>query len=336
MRYRHLGNSGLMVSEIGFGNWVTFESGAAAEACVRTAIDEGITLFNTAAAWGRGGAEESLARGLNGVPRDAVVLSTGVFWPEDDAPHQGGLSRKNLFASLHGSLRRLQTDHIDLYHLLRYDYQTPLEETFIALSDMVRQGKVHYVATSEWTAEQIQQAAALAERHRVPLVGNQPQYSMLWRVPESQVIPVCERLGIGQLAVVSLAQGVLAGRYNGGNFPADSRVATGGDLARALIWPLLHEDLLGRIEPLCGVAGHCGLTMAQLALAWVLQNPLVATVITGASRPEQIRENVGAVGVTLELDVLGQVDQLLGTFVQTDPRLTFTPPQYRAIDPATL
>ncbi|WP_204456587.1 aldo/keto reductase [Actinokineospora baliensis] len=329
MRYRNLGDSGLVVSEIGYGNWLTH--GPDGEMCVHAAVEEGVTLFHTAAAWGRGAAEESLARGLTGTPRDDVVISTGVFWPEEGGPSRGGLSRKSLFASLHGSLRRLNTDHVDLYHLLRFDYQTPLEETFTALSDLVRQGKVHYVATSEWTAAQIQQAAGLAERHRVPLVGNQPQYSMLWRVPESQVIPACERLGIGQLATVSLAQGVLAGRYTGGTVPADSRAA-GGDLARALVWPLLHEDLLSRIEPLRGVAGARGLTMAQLALAWVLQNPLVATVVVGASRPEQVRENVAAAGVRLDLDVLGQVDQLLGSFVQTDPRLTFTPPQYRTTD----
>ncbi|WP_026425618.1 aldo/keto reductase [Actinokineospora inagensis] len=335
MRYRNLGASGLVVSEVGFGNWLTYESGDQAEACVRAAVEEGVTLFNTAAAWGRGAAEESLARGLVGTRRDEVVLSTGVFWPEENGPSQGGLSRKNIFASLNGSLRRLRTDHIDLYHLLRYDYQTPLEETFVALSDLVRQGKVHYVATSEWTAEQIQQAAGLAEKHRVPLVGNQPQYSMLWRVPESQVIPACERLGIGQLAAVALGQGVLAGRYIGGVFPPDSRAA-GGELARALVWPVLHQELLTRVEPLDGVARHCGLTMAQLALAWVLQNPLVGTVIAGASRPEQVRENAGAAGVTLDLDVLAQIDQLMGSFVQTDPRLTFAPPQYRAVDSAAL
>ncbi|SES48771.1 aldo/keto reductase [Actinokineospora terrae] len=335
MRYRNLGASGLVVSEIGFGNWLTHDTRDVAQECVRTAVRAGVTLFNTAAAWGRGAAEESLARGLVGTPRDDVVISTGVHWPRENGQEPGGLSRKSLFASLHGSLRRLDTDHVDLFHLLRFDYRTPLEETFVALSDLVRQGKVHYVATSEWTAAQIQEAAGLAERHRVPLVGNQPQYSMLWRVPESQVIPACERLGIGQLAAVSLAQGVLAGRYADGVFPAGSRAA-GGELSRALVWPLLHHDLLTRIEPLRGIAAACGLTMAQLALAWVLQNPLVATVVVGASRPEQVLENAGAAGVALDLDVLGQIDQLLGSFVQTDPRLTFTPPQYRATDPLPL
>ncbi|GLZ41817.1 aldo/keto reductase [Actinokineospora sp. NBRC 105648] len=334
MQYRNLGRSGLVVSEIGYGNWLTHDA-AGAEACVRAAVEEGVTLFHTAAAWGRGAAETALARALAGTPRDSIVLSTGVFWPEEDAPSQGRLSRKSLFASLHASLRRLGTDHVDLYHLLRFDYQTPLEETFLALSDLVRQGKVHYVATAEWTAEQIQHAAGLAERHRVPLVGNQPQYSMLWRVPEAQVLPACERLGIGQLAAVSMAQGLLAGRYSDGRVPTDSRAA-GGELARALVWPLLHDELLGRIEPLRGVAEHSGLTMAQLALAWVLQNRLVGTVIAGASRPEQVRENARAAGVVLDLDVLSQVDQLLGSFVQTDPRLTFTPPQYRTMDHVAL
>ncbi|SFB58923.1 Predicted oxidoreductase [Amycolatopsis marina] len=328
MEYRRLGASGLLVSEISYGNWLTHGSGGNSGECVRAALDAGVNLFHTAAAWGQGAAEEALAEGLAGTPRGDLVLSTGVFWPEGPGANQRGLSRKHLHSSIHGSLRRLGTDHIDLYQLLSFDYQTPLEETFLALADLVRQGKILYVGTAEWTAEQIQRGAVLAAELRVPLVSNQPHYSMLWRVPESQVMPVAERTGIGQLASVSLAQGVLTGKYGGGHVPADSRAA-GDPWAKGAVTPLLHADLLDRVELLRGVAEHAGLTMAQLAIAWTLQNRGVSSVVVGASAPEQVVENTKASGMVLDLDVLTQIDQLLGTFVQTDPRLTFAPPQYR-------
>ncbi|WP_216215320.1 aldo/keto reductase [Amycolatopsis aidingensis] len=325
MEYRLLGNSGLTVSEIGYGNWLTHQQSVP---CVRAALDAGVTLFHTAAAWAGGAAEEAMAEGLAGTPREDVVLSTGAFWPEGAGPNRRGLGRKHLFASVHGSLRRLRTDYVDLYHLLSFDYRTPLEETFLALSDLVRQGKIHYVGTAEWTADQIQRGATLAAEYRVPLVANQPHYSMLWRVPEAQVMPTCQRAGVGQLASVSLAQGVLTGKYADGHLPAGSRAA-GAGFARGSIAPLLHSDLLARIEPLRGVAEHAGLSMAQLAIAWALQNHQVAAVLTGASHPDQVVENAKACGRELELDVLTQIDHLLGSFVQTDPRLTFMPPQYR-------
>ncbi|GAB3479019.1 aldo/keto reductase [Amycolatopsis cihanbeyliensis] len=325
MEYRRLGDSGLTVSEIAYGNWLTHDTSVR---CVRAALDAGVNLFHTAAAWAGGAAEEALAEGLAETPREDVVLSTGAFWPEGARPNRRGLSRKHLFASLHGSLRRLRTDYVDLYHLLGFDYQTPLEETFLALSDLVRQGKIHYVGTAEWTADQIQRAAVVAAEYRVPLVANQPHYSMLWRVPEAQVVPACQRAGMGQLASVAMAQGVLTGKYADGLVPEGSRAEVGG-FARGSIAPLLHPELLARIEPLRGVAENAGLTMAQLAIAWALQNHEVAAVLTGASSPDQVVENVKASGRVLELDVLTQVDHLLGSFVQTDPRLTFTPPQYR-------
>ncbi|MFD9889284.1 aldo/keto reductase [Amycolatopsis sp. NPDC059027] len=322
MEYRRLGASGLSVSEISYGNWLTHSGGADR---VAAALDAGITTFHTAAAWGGGAAEEALGTALAGARRDDLVLCTGVFWPEGSGPNDAGLSRKHLVTSLHGSLRRLGTDHIDVYQLLRFDYRTPLEETFLALSDLVRQGKILYVGTAEWTADQLLQASTLARRFDVPLIANQPHYSMLWRVAEAQVMPVCAREGIGQFASVALAQGVLTGKYRPGHIPPGSRAAVPGD-ARKAVSPLLMPDLLERVALLRGVADEAGLTMAQLALAWTLQHYTVASVVAGASSPDQVTENAKASGVSLDLDVLTQVDQLLGSFVQTDPRLTWSPP----------
>ncbi|AUI59685.1 aldo/keto reductase [Amycolatopsis sp. BJA-103] len=318
MDHRRLGASGLSVSEISYGNWLTHPDGAE---CVQAALDAGITTFHTAAAWDGGAAEENLAAALSAVRRDDLVLCTGVFWPEGPGLNDAGLSRKHLTTSLHGSLRRLRTDYIDVYQLLRFDYRTPLEETFLALSDLVRQGKILYAGTAEWTAEQLLEARPIADRLGVPLIANQPHYSMLWRVAEAQVMPVCERAGIGQFASVALAQGVLTGKYRPGEIPPDSRGARVGE-AR----PLLFPDLLERVGMLRGVADDAGLTMAQLALAWTLQHNTVASVVTGASTAAQVTENAKASGVVLDLDVLTRIDQLLGSFIQTDPRLTWSPP----------
>ncbi|MGW7537091.1 aldo/keto reductase [Amycolatopsis sp. NPDC054798] len=317
MEYRRLGTSGLAVSEIAYGNWLTHE----APGCVAAALDAGITTFHTSAAWDGGAAEASLGAAIAGTRREDLVLCNGVFWPEGPGPNDSGLSRKHVIASLEGSLRRLRTDYVDVYQLLRFDYKTPVAETFLALSDLVRQGKVRYVGTAEWTAEQLMQAADAATRYDVPLIANQPHYSMLWRVAEAQVMPVSERLGIGQFASVPLAQGVLTGKYGSGVVPPGSR-ATGPAYAR----PLLYPELLDRVELLRGVADDAGLTMAQLALAWTLQNETVAATVMGASTPEQVTENAKAAGVRLDLNVLMRVDQLLGSFVQTDPRLVWSPP----------
>ncbi|WP_158894093.1 aldo/keto reductase [Amycolatopsis anabasis] len=327
MEFRRLGHSGLFVSELSYGNWLTHDR-TGAGACVAAALDAGITTFHTAAAWGEGAAETTLAHALDGVRRADLVLCTGVFWPEGPGPNDGGLSRKHLVDSLHGSLRRLRTDYVDVYQLLRFDYQTPLEETFTALSDLVRQGKILYVGTAEWTAEQILRASTLAAELRVPLIANQPHYSMLWRVPEAQVMPVCQRAGIGQFASLPMAQGILTGKYRPGHLPPDSRAA-GDAEARGAVWPLLHEPLLDRVALLRGVAEDAGLTMAQLAIAWTLQNQNVASAVAGASTPAQIAENAKAAGTALGLDVLTQIDELLGSFIQTDPRLSFAPARYR-------
>jgi aryl-alcohol dehydrogenase-like predicted oxidoreductase len=320
MEFRRVGASGLAVSEIAYGNWLNHDAD-----CVQAALDAGITTFHTAAAWGAGAAEESLAAALASAPRDDLVLCTGVFWPEGAGPNGAGLSRKHLVKSLHGSLRRLDTDYIDIYQLLRFDYQTPLEETFLALSDLVRQGKILYVGTSEWNAEQLQRAGALAEKYDVPFVVNEPHYSMLWRVAESQVMPVCDRLGIGQFASVPLAQGVLTGKYGDGQVPPDSRAA-GNYVQQLMIRGLLVPGVVDRVELLRGVAEDVGLTMAQLAVAWTLQHDSVASAVVGASAPAQVAENAKAAGVKLDLDVLTRIDQLLGGAIQTDPRLTWSPP----------
>jgi aryl-alcohol dehydrogenase-like predicted oxidoreductase len=320
--YRKVGASGLSVSEIAYGNWLTDADCAGP---VAAALDAGITTFHTAAAWNSGAAEENLAAALSGVERDDLVLCTGAFWPEGTGANQAGLGRKHLFTSLHGSLRRLATDYIDVYLLLRFDYQTPLEETFLALSDLIRQGKILYVGTSEWTAEQLQRAAPIAERYSVPLVVNEPHYSMVWRVAEAQVMPACARIGIGQFASVPLAQGILAGKYAAGQVPPDSRAA-GGPHQQLSIRGLLVLDLLDRVELLRGVADDVGMSMAQLAIAWTLQHATVASTVVGASTPAQVTENAKAAGVRLDVDVLTRIDHLLGRVVQTDPRLIWSPP----------
>jgi aryl-alcohol dehydrogenase-like predicted oxidoreductase len=325
MKFRQLGDSGLSVSEISYGNWLTHDA-PDFKACVRAALRAGINTFHTAPMLGGGVADEILADALSSAAREDLVLCTGAYFPETFGPNRTGLSRKHLVGSLHGSLRRLGTDYVDLFQLMRFDYKTPLEETFLALSDLVRQGKLLYVGTSEWTAEQLQEAAYLAKTLQVPLVSNQPHYSMVWRVPEAQVFPLCQRLGIGQLACAPLIQGILSGKYRGGELPAGSRAAS--PRTSPVITGLLFPEFLERVDLLTGVAREAGLTPAQLAIAWVLQNDAVASAVVGASAPEQIEENAGAAGLTLPLEVLRQVDELLGRTVQTDPRLTFTPPQY--------
>ncbi|MFI9381942.1 aldo/keto reductase [Kutzneria sp. NPDC052558] len=320
MEFRRVGTSGLSVSELAYGNWLAGPDDAA---CVAAALDAGITTFRTAAAWAGGAAEESMAAALSGVPREDLVLCTGVYWAEGAGANRAGLSRKHLVSSINGSLRRLGTDYVDVYLLLRFDYQTPLEETFLALSDLVRQGKILYVGTSEWTVDQLLRAAALAERYSVPLIVNEPHYSMLWRVAEAMVMPACERLGIGQFASVPLAQGILTGKYRD-SVPPGSRAA--GPWREAIQGLLTVPGLLDRVELLRGVADDVGMSLAQLAIAWTLQHDNVATAVVGASTPAQVSENVKAVGVKLDLDVLTRVEHLLGSAAQTDPRLIWSPP----------
>ncbi|GGK26744.1 aldo/keto reductase [Pilimelia terevasa] len=329
MQFRHLGRSGLLVSELAYGNWITHGSQVeedAATACVQAALDEGITTFDTADVYAGTRAEEVLGRALKGVRREGVEICTKVYWPTGPGPNDRGLSRKHITESVHGSLRRLGTDYLDLYQAHRYDFSTPLEETMTAFADLVHSGKVLYIGVSEWTADQIRAAHALAHELRIPLVSNQPQYSALWRVIEAEVVPACAELGISQIVWSPLAQGVLTGKYLPGQAPPEGSRATDDKSGAAFIAQLLHLDVLTAVQQLRPVADEAGLTMAQLALAWVLQNPNVSAAIIGATRPEQVRDNVRAAGVTLEPDVLKAVDEALDPVVERDPAKTVSPP----------
>ena len=324
MEFRRLGRSGLTVSEIAYGNWITHGSQVeedAAHACVRAALDAGITTFDTADVYAGTRAESVLGRALHGVRRESYELFTKAYWPTGPGPNDRGLGRKHLLESCEASLRRLGTDHLDLYQAHRFDRGTPLEETMLAYADLVRQGKVLYVGVSEWTAQQITDATALARELRVPLISNQPQYSMLWRVIEAEVVPACERAGLGQIVWSPIAQGVLTGKYQPGQAPPDGSRAT-DQTGAAFIRRMLADRVLERVQQLRPVAADCGLSMAQLAVAWVLQNDNVSAAIIGATRPEQVVENVKAAGVRLEPAVLRRIDEVLGDVVERDPAKT--------------
>jgi aryl-alcohol dehydrogenase-like predicted oxidoreductase len=329
MNHRHLGQSGLVVSEISYGNWITHGSQVekdAALACVKAALDEGITTFDTADVYAGTRAEEVLGEALAGQRRAGLEILTKVYWPTGPGANDRGLSRKHVVEGLHGSLRRLRTDYVDVYQAHRYDVETPLEETMTAFADLVRQGKALYIGVSEWTAEQIERAAALARDLRVPLVSNQPQYSMLWRVIEAQVIPASDRAGLGQIVWSPIAQGVLTGKYLPGQpAPAGSRATDPS--GSQFIAKFLTDDVLGRVQRLRPIAQEAGLSLAQLAVAWVLQHRSVASAIVGATRPEQVRENARAAGVKLDPALLKRIDDVLGDAVVRDPARTVSPPR---------
>jgi aryl-alcohol dehydrogenase-like predicted oxidoreductase len=329
MEFRHLGRSGLLVSEISYGNWITHGSQVeeeAAHACVRAALDLGITTFDTADVYAGTRAEEVLGRALKGERRAGLEIFTKVFWPTGPGRNDRGLSRKHIMESIDGSLRRLQTDYVDLYQAHRYDYSTPLEETMVAFADIVHAGKAHYIGVSEWTADQIRHAHALATELRIPLVSSQPQYSMLWRVIEAEVVPASEELGLGQIVWSPMAQGVLSGKYLPGQpLPAGSRATDENNGQFMQKW--LTDDVLTRVQRLKPIAEQAELTLAQLAVAWVLQNSNVSSAIVGATRPEQLRDTVKASGVKLDPDLLKAIDEVLDPIVVRDPRQTQSPAQ---------
>ncbi|MXG92172.1 aldo/keto reductase family protein [Nocardioides flavescens] len=328
METRNLGRSGLKISAIAYGNWLTHGSQVeedAALACVRQALEEGITTFDTADVYAGTRAETVLGKALAGERREGLEIFTKVYWPTGKGHNDHGLSRKHIHESIDASLRRLQTDHVDLYQAHRYDHETPLEETMEAFADVVRAGKALYIGVSEWRAEEIRAAHALARELRIPLVSNQPQYNMLWRVIEAEVVPACEELGIGQIVWSPILQGVLTGKYRPGeDLPAGSRAADdkGGSGA---ISRWLRDDVLEGVQRLQPIADQAGLSMAALAVAWTLQNPNVSAAIIGASRPEQVTQNVAAAGVTLEADVMAAIDEALGDVVERDPAKTQSP-----------
>jgi aryl-alcohol dehydrogenase-like predicted oxidoreductase len=328
MEYRHLGRSGLKISEIAYGNWITHGSQVeeeAATACVAAALDEGITTFDTADVYAGTRAEEVLGRALHGVRRESVEIFSKLYWPVGPGPNDRGLSRKHIMESAHGSLRRLQTDYLDLYQAHRYDHETPLEETLRAFDDLVRQGKVLYVGVSEWRAEEIAAALRIAGEMRFDrIVSNQPQYSMLWRVIEAEVLPLCEKEGIGQIVFSPIAQGILTGKYLPGSAPPAGSRAT-DEAGSRFIKRYLTDDILDRVQQLKPLADEAGLTLAQLAIAWTLQNPGVSAAIVGATRPEQVRDNAGASGVRLDPALMARIDDVLGPVIFTDPAATASP-----------
>ncbi|MBV8065336.1 MAG: aldo/keto reductase family protein [Actinobacteria bacterium] len=314
MRYRQLGSSDLQVSEISLGSWLTYGLGVgseSAEACVAKAFDVGINFIDTANVYADGAAESFLGEVLAGRPRDSYVLATKVFFQTADSDR--GLSRTQILENVDRSLGRLRTDYVDLYQAHRYDWATPLEETMEAFSEVVRAGKARYIGFSEWPVEQIAQATEMDGVEH--FVSSQPQYSMIWRGPERDVIPYCSEHGISQIVWSPLAQGVLTGKYKpGAPPPSDSRAAQSsmnyffGDSLRS-------DHLLSRVEQLGDVAGDLGISMAQLALAWVLREPNVASAIIGASRPEQVEDNAGASGIELDAATLARIDGILGDSV---------------------
>jgi len=323
MKFRFLGNSGLKISEITYGNWLTHGSQVendAATACVKAAIDNGITTFDTADAYANTAAETVLGAALKGERRQSIEIFTKVYWPTGPAGHNDvGLSRKHVLESIDGSLSRLRTDYVDLYQAHRYDQDTPLEETMQAFADIVRQGKALYIGVSEWTAEQLRAGHQLATELGVQLISNQPQYSALWRVIEGEVIPTSKELGISQIVWSPIAQGVLTGKYQpGAALPEGSR-ATDDKGGADMIKRFLTEDVLSRVQGLAPIAQEIGLSLAQLAVAWVLQNDNVASAIIGASRPDQVTENVKASGVRIPPELLSRIDEVLRDVVERDP-----------------
>ena len=326
MEFRHLGRSGLKISAITYGNWLTHgsqvENDVAAQ-CVQAALDAGITSFDTADVYANGAAESVLGDALKGERRESLEIFTKVYWPTGPKGHNDvGLSRKHIAESIDLSLTRLHTDYVDLYQAHRFDTETPLEETMQAFAQVVRQGKALYIGVSEWTAEQLRAGHALAPDLDIQLISSQPQYSMLWRVIEREVVPTSRELGVSQIVWSPIAQGVLTGKYQPGAAPPPGSRATDEKGGADMIKRFMTDDVLTRVQALRPIADELDLTMAQLAVAWVLSNDNVAAALVGASRPEQVHENVKAAGVTLTADVKQRIDDALGDVVVSDPDQT--------------
>ncbi|MGJ9424495.1 aldo/keto reductase family protein [Nesterenkonia halotolerans] len=328
MEFRYLGNSGLKISEITYGNWLTHGSqieNDVATTCVHAALDAGITTFDTADVYANTVAEQVLGDALAGQRRESLEIFTKVYFPTGPkGPNDTGLSRKHIMESINGSLSRLGTDYVDLYQAHRFDHETPLEETMQAFADVVRSGKALYIGVSEWTADQLRAGHALAKELGISLISNQPQYNMLWRVIEPEVIPASEELGISQIVWSPIAQGVLTGKYLPGEAAPEGSRASDKEAGK-FIDRYMNEEILTAVQKLKPIAEDHGLNLAQLAVAWVLQNPNVASALVGASRPEQIASNVAAAGVTLDDAAMHSIDSVLGDLAQQDPSLTKSP-----------
>ena len=329
MEYRRLGSSGMYVSEITYGNWITHGSQVEQDAaikCVRTALECGITTFDTADVYAGTRAETVLGKALKGVRRESYELLTKVYWPTGAGKNDRGLSRKHIMESVNASLKRLQTDHIDLYQFHRFDYETPLEESLSAFDDLIRQGKVFYIGFSEWSATEITSALKIQEKMSYnKFVSSQPQYSMLWRVIESQVVPACKANGIGQIVWSPIAQGALSGKYLPGKKPPAGSRATDKKGGANMISRWMRDEVLSAVQKLKPIAESVDLTLSQLAIAWVLQNPNVSSAIIGATKPEQIKENVKASGVKLSEQTMREIDQVLGSLPEKNPAKTESP-----------
>ena len=319
----------MYVSEITYGNWITHESQVEQDSaikCVRAALDNGITTFDTADVYAGTRAETVLGKALKGVKRESYELLTKVYWPTGTGKNDRGLSRKHIIESVNASLKRLQTDHIDLYQMHRFDFETPLEESLSAFDDLIRQGKVFYIGFSEWTSEQIQAALKIQDaRGYTRFVSSQPQYSMLWRVIESNVVPTCQANGIGQIVWSPIAQGALTGKYLPGKKPPAGSRATDKKGGANMISRWMRDEVLSAVQNLKPIADANGLTLAQLAVAWVLQNPNVSSAIIGATKPSQIKENVKAAGIKLDTETMKAIDRALGALPERDPSKTVSP-----------
>jgi aryl-alcohol dehydrogenase-like predicted oxidoreductase len=319
----------MYVSEISYGNWITHGSQVEQDAaikCVKTALDVGITTFDTADAYAGTRAETVLGKALKGVRRESYELFTKVYWPTGDGKNDRGLSRKHIMESCHASLKRLNVENIDLYQMHRFDVETPLEESLQAFEDLIRQGKVNYIGFSEWTASQISAALKIQDQRGFSrFVSSQPQYSALWRIIEAEVVPLSRKEGIGQIVWSPVTQGVLTGKYKpGGKLPAGSR-ATDKKSGAGMISRWMRDDVLEAVQKLAPIADSVGLTMSQLAIAWVLQNDNVSSAIMGATKPSQVKENVKAAGVKLDSTVMDAIDKALGSLPERDPKLTTSP-----------
>ena len=319
----------MYVSEITYGNWITHGSQVEQDSaikCVRAALDNGITTFDTADVYAGTRAETVLGKALKGVKRESYELLTKVYWPTGTGKNDRGLSRKHIIESVNASLKRLQTDHIDLYQMHRFDFETPLEESLSAFDDLIRQGKVFYIGFSEWTSEQIQAALKIQDaRGYTRFVSSQPQYSRLWRVIESNVVPTCQANGIGQIVWSPIAQGALTGKYLPGKKPPAGSRATDKKGGANMISRWMRDEVLSAVQNLKPIADANGLTLAQLAVAWVLQNPNVSSAIIGATKPSQIKENVKAAGIKLDTETMKAIDRALGALPERDPSKTVSP-----------
>ena len=329
MEYRRLGSSGMYVSEIAYGNWITHGSQVEEDAaikCVKAALNEGITTFDTADVYAGTRAETVLGKALKGVKRESYELFTKVYWPTGTGKNDRGLSRKHIMESVHASLKRLNTDHIDLYQMHRFDVESPLEESLQAFEDLVRQGKVNYIGFSEWNAQQIKAALEIQKANGwTRFVSSQPQYSMLWRVIEKEVVPLSEEEGIGQIVWSPIAQGILTGKYLPGEKPPAGSRATDKKSGAGFISRWMTDDVLTAVQDLKPIADGVGLSMSQLALAWALQNQNVSAVIMGATKPLQVKENVKAAGVKLDPSVMAAIDIVLGGLPERDPAKNESP-----------